>query len=168
MLFRSKSGERRISVGWPATGLSNSSASVWANRFLASSSKSRLFVPSPITASQGVAPSQRPVSLTNAFSGRITSILPAHGGGSPGASPTVGRPHHASWQFSPGATLLARGYILDGVALPDGVATLDGVLPVRLCGPVTRFLPDKKYFPVTISRAYILPLMKMVSAREQL
>ena len=28
-----KSGERRMSVGWPATGLSSSSASVWANRF---------------------------------------------------------------------------------------------------------------------------------------
>ena len=27
-----KSGERRISVGWPATGLSSSSASVWAKR----------------------------------------------------------------------------------------------------------------------------------------
>src|SRR5688500_13118445 len=35
-----KSGERRISVGWPATGLSSSSASVWANRFPAFEVKS--------------------------------------------------------------------------------------------------------------------------------
>ena len=68
----------------------------------------------------------------------------------------------------PGPRSLPGATILDGVALPDGVATLDGVLPVRHYCPVKRFLPDKKHFPVTISRAYILPLMKMVSAREQL
>src|ERR687898_55699 len=34
-----KSGERRISVGWPTTGLSSSSASVWANQFPAWSLK---------------------------------------------------------------------------------------------------------------------------------
>ena len=48
-----KSGERRISVGWPATGLSSSSASVWANRFLAFAFEKWLFVPSRIAASQG-------------------------------------------------------------------------------------------------------------------
>jgi hypothetical protein len=60
-----KSGERRISVGWPATGLSSSSASDWANRFLAfefdlsaeahgAKAEKWLFVPSRIAASQGV------------------------------------------------------------------------------------------------------------------
>ena len=52
-----KSGERRISGGWPATGLSSSSASDWANPAPRYRLREWLFVPSRIAASQGVSPS---------------------------------------------------------------------------------------------------------------
>ena len=48
-----KSGERRISVGWPATGLSSSSASVWAKPAPRFECEKWLFVPSRIAPSQG-------------------------------------------------------------------------------------------------------------------
>jgi hypothetical protein len=47
-----KSGERRMSVGWPATGLSNSSDSVWAKRVPRLDCSKSLFLSSCIAGSQ--------------------------------------------------------------------------------------------------------------------
>src|SRR6185436_2279281 len=54
-----KSGDLRISVGLPATGLSSSSASDWANPAPRFEFEKWLFVPPPIVASQGAERSRR-------------------------------------------------------------------------------------------------------------